>query len=57
MTNTTRKVAGEIVKKSATGVAKNITKNLLIETAKSTVIYGGSLLIEKEIEYNWLRRW
>ena len=57
MTNTTRKVAGKLIKKSTTGIAKNIAKNLLTETAKSTIIYGGSFIIEKKIEYNWMRRW
>ncbi|MBQ6023572.1 MAG: RHS repeat-associated core domain-containing protein [Clostridia bacterium] len=47
--NTTRKVAGVVVSKSASGVRKNIIKNIVFATSNSTIINNGSWFISKII--------
>lgn len=53
--NTTRKVGGEIVRKTAKGIAKNICKNIAYELGVTTVISGGGLYASKAIEYGWFQ--
>ena len=52
MEKTTRNVAGHLVRKSAKGVAKNVIKNIVRETAISSIITGGSILMSKTIKRN-----
>ena len=48
--NTTRKVAGEVVKKPAHVVIKNVAKNICAEVANAVVIWGGQFALTKNFE-------
>lgn len=49
MANTTRRVAGKIVYKSAKGVIKNVAKNLAHQALLATTISSGQWLFSKKL--------